>query len=66
MSAPTMFKFEKFEGNGITDTILEAAAELFSNNYGVWGVEAASRIGAFAKPGRRESPKYYLYQSHDW
>lgn len=43
--------FEKFSGEAITDDILQAAATLFSDNYGVWGGQAARFCGAFAKHG---------------
>lgn len=47
------FKFEKFEGAEITGSILEDAAGLFSANYGIWGPFAESKMGSFAKQGRR-------------
>lgn len=36
---------EKFEGDHITDTLITAAAEFFTLNYGVWGPLAANKIG---------------------
>ena len=48
-----IFSLSRFEGSSITDTLLEAAAELFSNHYGIWGQGAASKVGPFAKAGWR-------------
>lgn len=35
--------YETFSGDEVTDTMLSDAAELFSNNYGVWGPESPKR-----------------------
>ena len=43
--------YETFTGDEITDDILIKASQLFSENYGVWGKDAAAALGAFAKPG---------------
>ncbi|KAL1962421.1 hypothetical protein VTN77DRAFT_9692 [Rasamsonia byssochlamydoides] len=43
--------YEKYDGSQVTDSMLQEAARLFSENYGVWGREAASVVGAFAKEG---------------
>jgi hypothetical protein len=37
---------------GITDDLLEEAAKLFSENYGVWDKQAPEKVGKFAKVGR--------------
>ncbi len=39
------FRLEKFDGAAITDEMIVAAADLFSQNYGVWGPQAAERMG---------------------
>ncbi|KAF4549670.1 Hypothetical protein D9617_20g027260 [Elsinoe fawcettii] len=44
---------EEFQGDAINDELLQAASILFSNNYGVWGPLAESKMGPFAKEGRR-------------
>lgn len=36
---------ELYEGEQITDDLVAAAAELFSQNYGVWGALAAEKMG---------------------
>jgi hypothetical protein len=41
--------FEKYDGGHVTDSMLQEAAGLFSENYGVWGEQAT---GKFAKPGK--------------
>jgi hypothetical protein len=41
--------FEKYDGGQITDDILEEASQLFSENYGIWGEQAAEAVGKFAK-----------------
>lgn len=43
--------YEKYDGSQVTDHMLEEASQLFSENYGVWGKEAATVLGAFAKEG---------------
>ena len=43
--------YERLEDQDITDKILEDAARLFSENYGVWGPLAEENLGAFAKKG---------------
>lgn len=45
---------EKFEDDLISEEILTAAAELFSQNYGIWDSRAAKEMGAFAKTGQYE------------
>jgi hypothetical protein len=42
---------ERFKDQNITDKILEEAARLFCENYGVWGPLAEEMLGAFAKKG---------------
>lgn len=44
--------FQKYDQDHITDRMLQEAAQLFSNNYGIWGEEAARKFGSFAKQGR--------------
>ena len=41
--------FEKYNGEQVTQVMLEEAAVLFSENYGIWGESAT---GKFAKPGK--------------
>lgn len=41
--------YKKYEAGQVTDTMLQEAAVLFSENYGVWGEKAT---GKFAKPGK--------------
>ncbi len=36
---------ERFDGMAITNEMIVAAADLFSQNYGVWGPQAAQRMG---------------------
>jgi hypothetical protein len=43
--------FEKFDEGEITDDMLVEASQLFNENYGIWGKDAA-KSGAFAKPGQ--------------
>jgi hypothetical protein len=47
--------YEGFNSDQVTDEMLEEAAKLFSDNYGVWGAQAAENMGPFAKAGRFES-----------
>jgi hypothetical protein len=51
--SPNMTKqvFERFDGRELTDDMLEEAAELFNENYGVWG-EDPTNPGPTPKPGR--------------
>lgn len=44
--------YEVFKSDDVTDEMLDEAAKLFSENYGVWGEHAAERMGKFAKAGR--------------
>jgi hypothetical protein len=44
--------FEKYDGGQVTDSMLQEAAVLFSENYGVWGEHAAQVTGNFAKAGK--------------
>ncbi|KAI9674070.1 MAG: hypothetical protein M1822_009565 [Bathelium mastoideum] len=44
--------YEGFRSDEVTDEMLDEAAKLFSENYGVWGEHAAERTGKFAKAGR--------------
>ena len=43
--------FETFDGRELTDDMLEEAAELFNENYGIWG-EDPTNPGPTPKPGR--------------
>ena len=44
--------FEKFDGGQVTESMLQEAAVLFSENYGVWGEHAAQATSKFAKAGK--------------
>jgi hypothetical protein len=44
--------FEKYDGGQVTENMLQEAAVLFSENYGVWGENAAQATGKFAKAGK--------------
>lgn len=44
--------YEGFNSDDVTDEMLDEAAKLFSESYGVWGEHAAERMGNFAKAGR--------------
>ncbi|KAI1754175.1 hypothetical protein F4782DRAFT_45539 [Xylaria castorea] len=44
--------YERFKIDEVTDEMLDEAAKLFSENYGVWSEHAAERMGKFAKAGR--------------
>jgi hypothetical protein len=44
---------QKFEGELITEDVLEAAAKLFSLNYGIWGPLAEENLGPFVKQGQQ-------------
>ena len=39
------FRLERFDGAAITNEMITAAANLFSQNYGVWGAQAADKMG---------------------
>ncbi|KAF2023975.1 hypothetical protein EK21DRAFT_79750 [Setomelanomma holmii] len=41
--------YEGFNSDQVTDEMLVEAAKLFSDNYGVWGAQAAENMGPFAK-----------------
>jgi len=43
--------YQGFNGDEVTDKMLEEASKLFSENYGVWGEHAAQLMGKFAKAG---------------
>ncbi len=43
--------YERFNGDQVTDEMLEEASKLFSENYGVWSEHAAEHMGAFARAG---------------
>ncbi|KAF1931018.1 uncharacterized protein M421DRAFT_99565 [Didymella exigua CBS 183.55] len=44
------FTFETIPAAQVTGTMLEQAAALFSDAYGVWGPDAADKMGKFCKP----------------
>jgi len=48
-----MATFYKYEIERVTDDMLQDAAKLFSENYGIWGPVAEQNMGVFAKQGRR-------------
>lgn len=48
-----MISIKKAEGDEITQEMIHDAAALFSNNYGVWGPLAETKVGTFARQGRR-------------
>lgn len=52
--------YEGFKSDEVTDEMLDEAAKLFSENYGVWGEHAAERMGPFAKAGRPSMPQVVL------
>jgi hypothetical protein len=43
--------FQIIPGASITTTHLSSAAALFSSAYGVWGPQAATHLGSWAKEG---------------
>ena len=43
--------FEMYNGDQVTDSIVQEASQLFNENYGIWSKDAATEIGAFAKEG---------------
>lgn len=47
--------FERFNGTELTDYMLEEAAQLFNENYGIWG-EDPTNPGPAPKPGKLDSP----------
>jgi len=49
----TQVHFEIFHDDDITDTLIDEAATLFTENYGVWGPLAASELGDSFKEGQR-------------
>ena len=52
--------YEGFKSDEVTDEMLDEAAKLFSENYGVWGELAAERMGEFAKAGRYSESQVVL------
>lgn len=44
--------YETYDGAQVTDSMVQEASQLFSENYGIWGKEAANELGAFAKEGK--------------
>lgn len=48
-------RFEKFDGRELTDDMLEEAAQLFTENYGIWG-EDPTNPRPTPKPGKSGRP----------
>jgi hypothetical protein len=44
--------FEKYDGRQVTEDMLEEVLQLFSENYGIWGEQAAQAVGKFAEAGK--------------
>jgi len=44
--------FQRFTDSQVTDDMLQEASRLFSENYGVWGEQAAQQMGKFAVAGK--------------
>ena len=44
--------FEKYDGSQLTGRMLQKAAQLFSDHYGVWAEHAAQVVGELAKAGK--------------
>jgi len=45
--------FREFQANEVTDTMLDEAARLFSDHYGIWGTPPPNHQGFHGKPGDR-------------
>jgi len=43
--------YDVFEQDELSNDALQAAADLFSSNYGVWGEKAAGTVGSWAEKG---------------
>ena len=43
--------YDTFEQEELSDETLQAAADLFSSNYGVWGEKATEMVGSWAEKG---------------
>ena len=52
--------FKKYDGAQVTDSILQEAAALFSENYGVWGEQAD---GKFTRPGKFTVNPHFVFIS---
>lgn len=48
-----MATFYRYEPEDMTEAMIQDAAKLFSENYGVWGPVAEQNMGSFAQRGRR-------------
>ncbi|KAL9624269.1 MAG: hypothetical protein Q9160_001516 [Pyrenula sp. 1 TL-2023] len=55
--------FERCESPNVTDHMLEEAARLFSEDYGVWGPLAEEKLGRFAKRGQSLSRRNRIRMS---
>lgn len=44
--------YERFSDHEVTNEMLDEAAQLFSENYGVWSEQAEEAMGKFAEAGR--------------
>jgi hypothetical protein len=51
--------YERFESDEMTE-MLDEAAKLFSENYGVWSEFAEEQMGKFAKAGTYSVPQGWL------
>ena len=47
----TSRSYEAFEQAKLSDSMLQAAADLFSSNYGIWGEKATETVGSWAEKG---------------
>lgn len=59
---PNMAKqvFEKFDGRELTDSMLEEAARLFSENYGIWGADPTTSRPT-PKPGKSHETSLVVF-----
>jgi hypothetical protein len=44
--------YEKYDGSQVTDSMLQEASQLFSENYGVWGKNAVRVGSSFVREGK--------------
>lgn len=42
----------EFDGNSVTEGMLQESSQLFNENYGVWNEQAAGMLGKFAHAGK--------------
>lgn len=43
--------YQQFDAEDVTEEMLEQAAMLFNENYGIWGADAA-KTSIYTKPGK--------------